>query len=238
MTEKHREARAALSPSVHEAMIARYLLKDDDDTVLQSLHDAVKAAREAALKARDVTSVVLGNEMETPAARHKKSRSAGFELLHAASTRLDAALRAAHAEVVAITTKVKGPPPPKDQANLSRQMFMRDELRKMPAERRSEIIADALKTGDDFLVSAVLDGRPWETGLTQTELDLCRHNWAARRYPADLDRLERIQKAVADSQRAGELTLHFVDGLTDPALIAEAEAKNKRAADALAAAKG
>lgn len=114
---------------------------------------------------------MLANAIETEPQRHKKARTA-LDLLHSASTRLDAAHKAAQAEVAAITAKVKGPPPPKDQANLARQMFIRDELRKMPAERRAEIIADAVKTGDDFLISAVLDGRPWETNLSQTELEI------------------------------------------------------------------
>lgn len=107
----------------------------------------------------------------------------------------------------------------------------------MPAERRAEIIADAVKTGDDFLISAVLDGRPWETNLSQTELEMRRHSWAAKRHPADLNRLARIQAAIGDSQRAGELALNFIDGLTDPELISAAEAQAKKAADALLAAK-
>jgi len=37
------------------------------------------------------------------------------------------------------------------------------------------------------------------------------------------DRLERIEKAIADAQRAGQRSLDFVDSLTDAKLIADAE---------------
>ena len=83
----------------------------------------------------------------------------------------------------------------------------------------------------------MLSSPAWLTGLTDSDLSLTRHNWVKRHHAGDLDRLQRLQKAVVDSQRAGELDVHFVDMLTDPALVAKADASARKAADALAALK-
>ncbi|THD46588.1 MAG: hypothetical protein E8A46_26390 [Bradyrhizobium sp.] len=92
--------KATLSPSIHEATIARHMLKDDDsDQVLNSLHAAVKMTREMCEKATQTTEAVLANRLETEAARHKKAREASFGLLERGTKLLDGAIKAGHAEI-------------------------------------------------------------------------------------------------------------------------------------------
>ncbi|AMA59975.1 hypothetical protein [Bradyrhizobium sp. CCGE-LA001] len=56
---------------------------------------------------------------------------------------------------------------------------------------------------------------------------MCRYTWAKKRYPADVERLDRLERAIGDTQRAGQHAISFIDSLTDAKLIAGAEAPKK-----------
>lgn len=226
-----------LSPSVHELMIKRYIRDGEDDPALTALFEGVKLAREMANKSAETASAVIANKLETEAARHKRARAATFALIERATSALDVAVKAAEQEIAVIKTRLKGPAPTKDIVTETRQRELRERLSVLPADRRKAIIAEAVNTDDDLLVGAVLNARGWLSGLADSEVELVRHNWGAKRYPGDVDRLDRLQKAVTDSMRAGQLAINFVDTLTDANLIASAEASEKQAKDALAAAR-
>ena len=229
-------AATLISPSIHESAITRHM-KDDTDNVLNALHDGVKLAREMCTKAASTTEAVMANRLETEAQRHRKAREAGFALLERATKSLDAAMTAAQSEIKTINERVSGPPQSKDVIVEQRQRELRERLAQLPKERQTAILFEAVANGDDNLVAAVLHVPNWMLALSKPELDLVRLRWAQRKYPQDLDRLERIEKAVTDAQRAGQLSIAFVDSLTDAAMIAEAEKGAKKSADALAAAK-
>lgn len=234
------DTKAVISPSIHEGMVKRHMKDDTDDAVLQGLFDGVKLARETCAKARDMTAVVLANELETPAARHKKARDASFELLARATQAVDAAMKTAEQEIASIKSKVTGPLVSKDIITETRKREYRERLAALPKERRLAILNTAIATDNDLMVGAVLSEEPWLSGADMADSDvaLLRHSWAKKHHAADLDRLDRISKALEDVRRAGELTVKFIDGLTDPALIEQAEAQAKKARDALAAVKG
>lgn len=230
-------SKASLSPSVHEAMIKRHMVSDDDDPILTALFEGVKLAREMASKAAQTTDAVLANKLETEAARHKKARAATFTLLERATTALDEAVTAAQKEIATIKTRLCGPPPAKDLITETRQRELRERMSMLPEERRKAIIIHAINSDDDLLVGAILNAKSWLSGLSDSEVLLCRHNWATKRYPADVERLDRLEKAMGDTHRAGQQAISFIDSLTDANLIAGAEASEKKASDALAAAK-
>lgn len=228
-----KKQQAVLSPSVHEQMIARHFVRDQDDPVLIALRDAVALARQACEKATSVTAVVLRNEMKTPAVRHKEARTATFDLLQRATTALDEATRHAETEIKALRDRVKGPPPPRDLIAEARQRELRERLASLPAERRREVLADA----DEMVVGALLAVPCWVVNMTEADQSLVRHGWATRHHGADLDRLSRLEAAVEDDvRRAGSLSISFIDGLTDAELVARAEKLEKDARDAIAAA--
>ena len=230
--------KATLSPSVHESVIRRHFSKDDDtDSILNALHDGVRMAREMSNKAAAMTAAVLDNQLETEPQRHRKAREAGFALIERASKALDEALKAAQSEIKSIKERVSGPPQTKDMIVEQRQRELRERLAALPKERQSAILFEAVAHDDDNLIGAVLAVPVWMLALSKPEIDMVRLRWAQKKYPQDLDRLERIGKAVADAQRAGQQSIGFVDSLTDAALIAEAELGEKRSAEALAAAK-
>lgn len=225
-----------LSPTVHEAVVKRHMIEDADDPVMNDLFESVKQTRELATKAAATTDIVLKNEMRTLAARHKDARAASFELLKRATQSIDQAVKSAQAEIAAIRAKTKGPPASKDIVSETKQREIRERLSMLPAERREQIINAGIKSNDETLLGAVLNSDAWLSGLTDAELALHRHAWASKHFAGDLDRMERLSKAVADSNRAGSIAISFIDGLTNADLVAKAEAMEKQAAVALAAA--
>ena len=230
-------SKGTLSPSVHEAVIQRHMKDDEDDAILQALLSGVKACREAATKAHNTSEVVLLDETQTVAARHKKARNAGFTLLESATRNLDGAVKAAQGEVEKIAAKLKGPGQSKDLIVETRQRELRERLAMLDETRRKQIINEAITANDDLLVGAVLSSPAWLSGLSETEIAVTRSNWAKKHHASDVDRLERLQKAIGDSQHAGERALHFVDALTDSELVKKADASAQRAAQALQAVK-
>jgi hypothetical protein len=224
----------ALSPSVHEATVRRHMT-DDDDPILQALHDAVKQTRVFVTQAQAVTATVMKNTMRTEGARHKAARDAGFELLERGNQLIHDAVMAANAEISAIQAKVKGPSQSKDVISASRQKEMRERLSMLPPERRQAIIQAGIRNNEETLISAVLNSDAWLSGLTDGELALHRNNWATKNFGADLDRKERLAKAIADANRAGTIAISFVEGLTQADLVEKSEALEREANAALAA---
>ena len=64
-------------------------------------------------------------------------------------------------------------------------------------------------------------------------LGMTRRHWATKHRGKELDRRERLHKALAAAQRAGLLTLRHIDAFTDPQLIEAAEAAEANATRAL-----
>ena len=225
---------ATLSPSVHEATIARHFKKDEDDPALLALHAALKAGREAALKAAKIVNTVTANDLLTPASRHKKARDASFKLLEPQFKAYDEAVKATETAIAEIEARTAGPSAPKDLIGEARGRELRERLLMLPNEQRQRIISDAVQHDDDMLLSAVLGVPAWLLGMTTAEQEMIRHSWRAKHFAPELDRLQRLNKAVEDARRAGPLLLGFVDQLTDAKLIAAADATEAAANAALA----
>ncbi|MDR6302559.1 hypothetical protein GGQ85_000235 [Nitrobacter vulgaris] len=132
---------------------------------------------------------------------------------------------------------MKAPLASKDILNEARQRELRERLTSLPEDRRKAIIADAIKNDDQLLVSAILSAPAWLSGLSDAELSLHRNAWTSKHFASELNRLERLSKAVEDANRAGSVAISFVDSLTDADLVEKAEAMERQATAALAAVK-
>lgn len=51
------------------------------------------------------------------------------------------------------------------------------------------------------------------------EREELRQRWQKARHPAEVDRLERMERALVDVERAGGLLVNYVTGLTDAEMI-------------------
>jgi hypothetical protein len=71
------------------------------------------------------------------------------------------------------------------------------ELRNLPAsqngKRRLDMIAKSLAEGDDSLAAAALYASRFLTGMTQTEQEHVRQQWAQKRQPDALARLKVLE---------------------------------------------
>ena len=67
------------------------------------------------------------------------------------------------------------------------------------------------------------------SGVSDAELAIHHNNWTTKHFAADVDRMNRLSKAVEDANRAGSVAVSFVDGLTDAELVTKAEVVEKQA---------
>lgn len=56
-----------------------------------------------------------------------------------------------------------------------------------------------------------------------------RNLWAQRRFPNELARLDRLQRALEDVDRASSLAVTYIDQLTNADLVAKAQKLKKEA---------
>lgn len=102
-----------------------------------------------------------------------------------------------------------------------------------PAERRA-MLSQALAAGDDAVVSAVLSGPAMLSGFEDpTEREDLRLRWQTARHPDVVAQAERYGRAATDIERAGSLLVRFYASLTDPEILARAEASERAVAEAM-----
>jgi hypothetical protein len=139
----------------------------------------------------------------------------------------------AKAEVEKLQKLTRGPAAPKDVISELRERELRERLEMLPKDRRQPLLDEAVAHGDDRLISAMLSVPSFVAGMSRSEQDMLRHHWVSKRYPTELKRIELIEKAITDAERAGSLTISFINSLTDPEIIEAAQKSEKAAADAL-----
>jgi hypothetical protein len=224
-----------LSPSVHEACIARYFKgKDDPDPVIRALHDAMARLRDRCTQAQRVSDAVLQNQTLTEAARNQSARAKGHEILEPAFKQMDHAYSKAKAEIAATKSKLRGPVMPKDTASLANLTEIRVALRGMKPEERKQIIDAAIADNDVEIACAVLGvGKPWLCGLTDVQQAMSRVNWQRRNHADELDQLARHEGALEAARIGGNAATHFFDDLTNHELIRKTEAQEKKVAQLL-----
>ena len=97
------------------------------------------------------------------------------------------------------------------------------------------MLSTALAEDDDALIGAVIDQPAPISGITKARQQLLHGAWRTKRHGPDLDRIDRIQKAMNDLDRAGELTIKYASSLSDLKLVERAAASEAAVAAALKA---
>lgn len=151
-----------------------------------------------------------------------------------AAKKIDGARRAAEAAARAIREAISAPPRKADASATILDGEIRRWLSGLNTEQRSLALNKAIETGEDAIIAAVLAGPPALSGMADhREADDYRLAWQLARYPAEMDRLSRLEKAVADTERAGSLLIGFMGQLTDSDVLAKAEESERAATAAL-----
>ncbi len=227
-------------PSLNEALIDRHFAIDPQsrspiaDPVLAELRDVMQAGRVAADKATRVSAALLRDEMQTLPARHRRAQAEAWRTVEGSLKRFDMALAVARREIEDVERRTFGPP----KSNAAGDVIMAGEVRArlaaMPEADRRAALEAALAEGDDAVVGAALHGPSMLSGLSAPEHASLRDRWRRARHGPELERIDRLRKALDDTTRGGSLLLSYVATLTDRALIEKAEASEAAAREALA----
>ncbi|MER8516085.1 hypothetical protein NKH47_24470 [Mesorhizobium sp. M1060] len=227
-----------ISPSLNRAVVDRYQdpRAAQPDTVLTDLAGAVEAAGQAAAEIEATAAVIAADKSKSAGENSIRIRAAATGTGTRGVARLDSALERARAEVARLIGATWSPRPPATAAEESRAAELRGVLRTMRPEDRAKAIADRLNADDDRFLSAVLNADALTTSMSTSELDALRARWRRQRFPTEVDRIARLQKAAEASQRAGLAFVEVVTRHTDSQAAKLADHAAARAAEAIAAA--
>lgn len=224
-------------PSINEAMIVRHFARDPttretiQDPVLGSLHDAMRASRLAAEKAKRIAAAVMVNEMATIPARHREVKDKSWRAVEPGLRQLDAARAAAVKEIERLEALTSAPPRPTNAVDVMLASEVRTRFASMTDKQRAAALAAA--PADDAVVAAVLNGPAMLSGISAQEMEMLRHRWREQRHGPDVDRMQRLGRAVEDIDRAGQLVIRFYSGLSSSEIVEKAEATERAVQEAL-----
>jgi hypothetical protein len=225
--------------SIHEEMIARHYARDPltkdivGDPTISLMYDAMQANRLAAEKAKRIAAAVMANEMATIPARHREVKEKGWRAVEPGLRQLDAARAAAVREIDRLSALTAAPPRPTSPADAMLASEVRGRFASMTDKQRAAALAAA--AADDTVVAAVLNGPAMLSGLSAEEMEMLRHRWRERRHGPDVDRLQRLGRAVEDIDRAGQLVVRFYTGLSNSEIVDRAEASERAVQEAMRA---
>lgn len=196
------------------------------DTMASSL-DYARRCCDSALSARDK---IMQNSMRTPLANARDASKVAFAWQQKAAEKIDRARDLTLKEIDKLQTMMRGPKPP---AGAEAQEIRAAVLR-LDTKTRNAMLQMAVEQNDATLLGAVLQSStPALVGLTPAELGTLRKSWALKNHPRDLDRVERLQKAVSCLEIGGGAVTGFLFRLTPQAEIEKAELSEAAATAAM-----
>lgn len=215
------------------AFISKYDNPNEPDDVLAEMSRAASAITHSARDISDTVTKVLSNQMNAPMKNAKMARDRTFAIFETTARRVDSTRARGEAIIAALEAETQ-PAKPKDAMEFIAAGEVRQMLRGMSAEERKATLAEA----DDTIISAVAHSHPRLSGITVSERDLAVHEWRKRRFPAELDRIERLRGALGQLDRLGtmyrDFSLRIANAKADE--IAAAENSERAAKAALEAA--
>lgn len=224
--------------ALHEATIEHYRRKDAaPDAELEALGAAMAQARQDIERFAVLAEAISTDRTHTVESNALRLRQAAVRAGERAAVCLDGARVRAEKAVEQIRTATYAPPAPKDDAAARLEVEIRQRLAAMPHQDRGKVIAAAIKDDDDLMVGAILRAPPMLCGMSQVEHNYRRALWRQRRYPNEVDREQRLEKAVAALDRGGAAMLAFIKTMTASPEAEAAETGVKAVAEAQAAVK-
>lgn len=185
------------------------------DPVMNGLSNAVKQAREQAGMLANLEKAALADRTQTPEAHVVRIAAAASKAGERIGVQLDAARTRAKAEIAAIEKRTGAPPPPKDSVALSIESDITRALASMGDKERADAIAQAQADNNETILAAVLRRPAMVSGLGAAQLESIRHHYRQRFHAADYDRLQRLTKALAATDRSGHLFHGVINSAKD-----------------------
>jgi hypothetical protein len=202
------------------------------DNVIQAAADAASSGHEAAVKALATWRAVMSDQTLPEPARLVRAKKTAGSLIESIGRKLDAAIDKVQAELSKIDKEMM-PTVPASQAHLTTDGELRALMRTTTYEKRSELFAEACKTGNDSPFRAMLAGHPSLSGLSSDEMKARTIQYQRARHPRSWARKERLGATLRDLKVACDAIVDFAKKL-----FAGATKYEQAAAAAAAAEKG
>lgn len=182
--------------------------KHSTDGDYMSLMDAHTIARKTAEKLLEARKVALANTMQTEAANLEQFARAHDKALEQTNGTLEATINRANQSISAIEAELAEPiAAPKNAGTAS---DIRAHVKGLSHEERRSFIAEAVASGDEETVTAVLSAPGYLSGLSKVETDHYRDSYKRAQNPELHDRLELLKKTESKvrsaAQRLAELS--------------------------------
>jgi hypothetical protein len=219
-----------------EAAVDKFRKRDGEGEIvaepeLQALSSAMHAARSEVEKIVALSEAVAADPTMTPGRQALKVKEATVHAGGRAAEKIDAARAKAEEALQALRASTAAPAVPRGAPPL--QAEIRQRLAAMTEKQRTEAINSAIKTGNDLILSAVLSAPALLSGMSDMQHALRVEQFRRARYPAEADRIDRLQKAIEAIDRGSEMLVSFIKSAATPEALS-AESKHERA-EALAA---
>ena len=184
---------------------------DEHAASVQGAVNALTALRDAVARVIEVRNASKTDPGLNEAQAILLVQASYDKLVPAATRKLDAARD--HMETVVAEAAAQLAQPMRSGANNSQAAELRGVLRAMSQSERMAAINKAVVDGDEVLAGAALGSHPLLSGLGAEMQATFTQDWNARRYPAQVRRLELAKHVVARLHAAGTSLMLNMEGI-------------------------
>ena len=202
---------------VHEDAFDKFYVSGQDDPILNTMKDSVRVMRSVVDRCASTTETILKNEMQTHVKNMRDAASYNYAQFMKAAPAIDEANRIARSEIDRIVKETSAP------TSTPYDSEVRSSLKSMSQKDREATIENAIANGEDAVVAAILYGPAMLSGIPDSQRELYRERWRARRFPHELQRQRRLESAVKVLTGLSKFAMDHVLALTDAKAVRRAE---------------
>lgn len=202
------------SPSLSEKLASRHFEGGHaKDEIGQRLADAMKASRETAEALVVIADRLEADKNLSPEGRADKLAQQAKAMSKDVDVKFADALARAKLELKKLDSAMLLPPVG-DAVGAVADSEMRAALRSMSSADRTRLVVGSIKANDAAVALPALRGHSALTGISEQEKSTLLDAWRRARFPAEADRAERLNKAIAAVERAGTVYGAFVQQIS------------------------
>lgn len=219
-----------VSPSIDERVVEQFFEKQsgptppEPDPITTALASAVHDARANANALVELAEATYADRSRPRAAAAldvaKSARDRGANV----ARKIDAALAKAKTTIEDINKATAAPPAPRDQVSLQLESEIRARLAAMTRKERADTLSAAVAEGNMTVVGAALRGPALLLGMTDAEFEVVRSNYRKRYHAKEMERAERLSKAVEATERAGTSFVKLIEKASDSEFVRTVDA--------------
>jgi hypothetical protein len=228
-----------ISPSIDERIVEQHQPRSvggqaaDPDPLVTALAGAVRVARDSAQSVVDLAKAAYQDASIPRAAAALQVRDSAIQRGTNVGKKFDSAISSVQQTIADIDKATAAPPAPREAADIALASEIRSSLKSMSREERKKAISAAFESDNMAVISAILNGPAFLTGMTDSDVELIhRAKYRKTKFPDQMARRERLAKALAAANTAGGAFVKLVKQASDTEFANKAD-RNKRAREAL-----